>query len=1024
MALKASGERFLPEAHHGEIAVEHYHRYLFAREFAAGRDVLDIACGEGYGSALLAERAAVVTGIDIDQATILDAARRYPRRNLTFVQGDGQRIPLADASIDLVVSFETIDRLDTPEGMLAELRRVLRPGGLLILSATGDTAALLRQGFGHVALAGQRAVFGSALFFEQPVAATLSFERQGEGFAQGPGMPAASGVLAVASDAPLPPLFNGLLIEPVTDSEAVVQAEAKLRAREGELDALTESAGDAQRQLAALTRDVARLQSALSEQRRLASATGAKLEAERQRANAIETSSFWRATAPLRDFLETRPGLQRTLRRGLRALYHSRQTLRHHRVTRQRQANFQPLVTVIVPNFNHARFLPQRLDSILAQGYRNLELLVLDDASTDDSAAVIERYRQAHPDKIRVLANAQNSGNVFRQWKRGIAEARGALIWICESDDFAEPDFLENLVPVFLDESVMIGFGRIQFADRDGKPYAGLDAYRERAEPGIWGASLTRPAKTWFDNGFGVSNIIPNVGGCLIRRQPIEEPIWQEATTYRILGDWYLYAMLARGGSIAFEPQAVSYFRQHGQNTSVSSFTTAAYYTEHERLLCLLRQRWGVSDSTVRRFSDGLRRQFEHAGAAASLGSLDRVYDTENVLATPHGARHVLMVILGFYLGGGEIFPIHLANQLVREGHMVSVLALQPHDWNDGIRAQLDHRIPVYQGRALRRMGAARFLEEAGVDIVHSHFVGAEQLFFGDGHEIPDIPYVVTLHGSYEVSSVNPDFIRSVAQHVSHWVYLTRKNLDHLQVLGAAERGRISTSCIPNGMPLDPRPFPQSRAELGIGEGDLVFALVSRAMKEKGWEPAIQALASAQKRLEQQGSPRRLHLLLCGAGPEADRLKPLYAAMPNVKFLGFQDCIHGVYRLSDCAILPTRFQGESFPLTLIQAMQVARPVIASDVGEIGRMLVRDERRAGLVVAPEADDAAFAALVAEAMVAMADDATRAAFGRDAAALGESFGMETVSAAYGACYEEAIARHGMVAPPGPASWPAVA
>ncbi|WP_131829822.1 glycosyltransferase family 4 protein, partial [Teichococcus deserti] len=303
--------------------------------------------------------------------------------------------------------------------------------------------------------------------------------------------------------------------------------------------------------------------------------------------------------------------------------------------------------------------------------------------------------------------------------------------------------------------------------------------------------------------------------------------------------------------------------------------------------------------------------------------------------------------------------------------------------------------------------------------------VGAEGLFFSEGQDVPDVPYVVTLHGSYEVSNLSAEFVRTAAHRVSHWVYLTRKNLDHLQVLDAAERARISTSCIPNGMPLDPRPFPQSRADLGIGEDDLVFALVSRAMKEKGWEPAIQALTQAQQRLAQQGSARRLHLLLCGAGPEADRLKPLYAQMPNVKFLGFQDCIHGVYRLSDCAILPTRFQGESFPLTLIQAMQVARPVIASDVGEIARMVIREDKRGGLVVPPDADDAAFAGLVAGAMVAMADDAARAAFGRDAAALGESFGMETVSAAYVACYEEAIARHGMVAPhAGPHAWPAVA
>ncbi|WP_106409327.1 glycosyltransferase, partial [Teichococcus deserti] len=750
MALKASGERFIPEAYHGEIAVEHYHRYLFAREFVAGRDVLDIACGEGYGSALLAELASRVTGVDIDREAVLAGQQRYSRGNLDFMLGDCLRIPLPDASVDVVVSFETIEHIDEHEAMLAELKRVLRPGGLLIMSSPDkyrysvlpdhsnpfhakelyahEFAALMKRHFRNLAMAGQRSMFGSGLFFEQGVAGALSFEREAGRFQRAAGIPAAMYCVAVASDAPLPPLFNGVLIEAVTASDAVVHVEAKLREREAELSALAGSVGDAQQRSAELQRDVDRLQKALAEQRRLANAATARLETERQRASALEASTFWRASAPLRRLVGNLPGLRRVLRNAMRAVYHSRRNLRHHRVTRARQASYQPLVTVIVPNFNHARFLPQRIDSILKQGYQNFELLILDDASTDDSVAVIERYRQANPDKIRVLANTQNSGNVFRQWQRGIAEAKGELIWICESDDFAEPDFLESLVPAFLDDSVMIGFGRIQFADRDGKPYPGLDGYRERAEPGIWAAPLVRPAKAWFDHAFGVNNVIPNVGGCLIRNQPIEDTIWQEATTYKILGDWYLYAMLGRGGRLAFEPQAVTYFRQHGDNTSVSSFTTAAYYVEHERLVRLLRQRWGIPDATVERFANGVRAQFDYARAANSLGALERVFDIDRALTTPRSQRHVLMVILGFYLGGGELFPIYLANQLVREGHTVSVLALQPHDWNAGIRAQLDRRIAVYDAATVRKIGPRPFIEEIGADEMRMDDVGADLL--------------------------------------------------------------------------------------------------------------------------------------------------------------------------------------------------------------------------------------------------------------------------------------------------------
>ncbi len=663
-----------------------------------------------------------------------------------------------------------------------------------------------------------------------------------------------------------------------------------------------------------------------------------------------------------------------------------------------------PLVTIIVPNFNHARFLPQRLDSIFGQTYTNFEVLILDDASTDGSADVIRRYHAAYPDRVRVLSNDFNAGNPFRQWKNGIAEASGKLIWICESDDFADAAFLDYLVPMFADESVMIAFGRIQFADTMGNPYPGLDQYRERAMAGIWSRTNVKAAKAWFDTAFGVSNIIPNVGGCLIRSQSIEPDIWETACTYRVLGDWYLYAMLSRGGRIAYVPGAVSWFRQHDTNTSVSAFTSAGYYQEHERLIRLLRERWGVPEATVLRFRENLANQFEYVHAPEKLGALAEYFDTQKILDTRRTTHHILIVFLGFFLGGGELFPIHLANQLVKKGLLISVMILESQNCDPGIRSQLDARIAVYNARNARDVGVSKFLRETGVDLVHSHFVDGEALFFWEEQDIPDIPYVVTLHGSYEAIYQPRKFIVQVARHVTHWVYLTRKNMDHFSILDPSERGAISSSTIPNAMPGDPRLFDQTRPDLGIANDDFVFVLVSRALPQKGWEVAIRALEQARGRTR-----RRLVLLLCGSGEEAARLSIQYGSLPDVRFLGFQDRIHGLYRLSDCAILPTRFTGESFPLSIIQALQVGRPVIATDVGEIARMIIQNGNRAGIVLPPSQDDNVLIKAVADAMVAMEDPSTHRLYSEGAAELGRHYSMDAVAEAYIECYEETIRRH---------------
>ena len=132
--LPWTGERYVPGVI-GDIELEHLHRYYLARELALGKDVLDIACGEGYGSLLLAEVARSVVGVDASEEVIRYADERYQRSNVQFKHGACGHIPLPDASIDLIVSFETIEHHDEHHEMMREFVRVLRPDGLVLISS-------------------------------------------------------------------------------------------------------------------------------------------------------------------------------------------------------------------------------------------------------------------------------------------------------------------------------------------------------------------------------------------------------------------------------------------------------------------------------------------------------------------------------------------------------------------------------------------------------------------------------------------------------------------------------------------------------------------------------------------------------------------------------------------------------------------------------------------------------------------------------------------------------------------------
>ncbi len=185
--LPFTGERFTPECVR-EIWYEHWHRYAFALPLARGRRVLDAACGEGYGSALLAGTAASVLGVDIDATALAHARSRYgTRANLRYEAGDATALDtLADGGFDLIVSLETLEHVEAQERMVAGFARLLAPGGLLLLSSpdkrtysdlTGfrnehhvrelyrdELLALLRPHFPAVRLFGQKLLFQSAIW--------------------------------------------------------------------------------------------------------------------------------------------------------------------------------------------------------------------------------------------------------------------------------------------------------------------------------------------------------------------------------------------------------------------------------------------------------------------------------------------------------------------------------------------------------------------------------------------------------------------------------------------------------------------------------------------------------------------------------------------------------------------------------------------------------------------------------------------------------------------------------------------
>jgi glycosyltransferase involved in cell wall biosynthesis len=224
-----------------------------------------------------------------------------------------------------------------------------------------------------------------------------------------------------------------------------------------------------------------------------------------------------------------------------------------------------PLVSVIVPNYNHAPYLRERIDSILNQTFQDFELILLDDCSTDDSRDILRSY-QNHPKVSHVVLNEQNTGNTFLQWHRGINLAQGELIWMAESDDVAEAQLLETLAgELAANTAAVVAFCHSQMIDKDGQPMT-LNWHKH----GSNGQTLTYDGTWYLRHRMLVRNQIYNASMAVFRKS-VFPLIPTDYQYYRYSGDWLFWNYVCQHGQVVEVCRVLSRFRQHPQKVTASS---------------------------------------------------------------------------------------------------------------------------------------------------------------------------------------------------------------------------------------------------------------------------------------------------------------------------------------------------------------------------------------------------------------------------------------------------------------------
>jgi hypothetical protein len=234
-----------------------------------------------------------------------------------------------------------------------------------------------------------------------------------------------------------------------------------------------------------------------------------------------------------------------------------------------------PSVSVAVPNYNYARFLPARLGSIFRQSHPVREIMVLDDCSTDDSLAVVSAVADEWGREVQLVRNQENSGSVFAQWRKAAELATGKYLWIAEADDLSETEFLDRTLSIMdADSSVAFAFSDSRAVDSNGTTtWNSYKDYYGTVEPGALSSNAIFNGEEFVCRFLSVKNLILNVSAIVWRRDALLQALdacEADLRTFRMAGDWRLYLqVLARSGTqVAYEAQPLNVHRRHPQSVT------------------------------------------------------------------------------------------------------------------------------------------------------------------------------------------------------------------------------------------------------------------------------------------------------------------------------------------------------------------------------------------------------------------------------------------------------------------------
>ena len=617
-------------------------------------------------------------------------------------------------------------------------------------------------------------------------------------------------------------------------------------------------------------------------------------------------------------------------------------------------AAIKPLVSVIIPNYNYEKYLKKRILSILDQTFKDFEIIILDDASTDGSLKIIEEFKH-HP-SIRIIKNQTNSGNPFLQWHKGFDEARGEIIWFAEADDFCESDFLQKLLPSFNNSEVALAYSDSNIIDGDDHITGDYQHYYEKLDPDHWKSSYQVTAVQEINFGLGIKNTIPNVSAVLFRKSFISEEIFNRTFQFKFSGDWFFYTQVIHGKKIAYCSEKLNYHRKTIQTitTKFNSGNLEVIIKEAEFIHKLIIEKYPLYADFLNKWEFYLTEQIHAFYPNTIKKDFNKYYpylifkkNIEKAIKQNRNNKRLIFITTndGSPDGGSEKLWRHSAIECRNRGHEVMVVIKK---WDPE---------PFF----------IKYFHQVGITVIykeHNHFsqllsfnpdlvvisIGDqdEGIDYYESCKINRLPYVIVNHLTKEPKywPIRTDITERVKKgYLDAKIVLFTGRNNH-EVMERRLDCKIKKAGIfYNPFDIDQNieiPFPSM-------EQGLKIAIVGNLLRiHKGQHLAIELFNKEKWR------NRSIHLNLYGRGNDEEILKKQVrdSKLINVTFHGHTNDILAVWKENHAIFLPSFMEG--LPLVLVGAMICRRVPILTDIGA-HREVVDDNINGFIAKEPTVED---------------------------------------------------------------------